>query len=162
MDTSTFGNLEEACCEAGEEKSRCSGTCSAVRIGEMECGCGRRHDEELEPIEWKELHVGGERSINCGHMQAVLTNILQRRWRVAGRPARCLGSGVLHVSDCVCGQLGRKNSVRCGRAFRGVKDTDIRGDPRTRCGGTSGGDEGRERVSLRAVRRSSAVQGVYD
>ena len=28
------------------------------------------------------------------------------------------------------------------KTFRGVKDTDTRADPRTRCGGTSGGDEG--------------------
>ena len=34
--------------------------------------------EEPEPVEWRELHVGAERSVNCEHMQA--TNQLQRHW----------------------------------------------------------------------------------
>ena len=37
------------------------------------------HEEE-EPIEWKSLHVGAERGVNCEHMQALLTNILHRHW----------------------------------------------------------------------------------
>ena len=36
--------------------------------------------EQKEPVEWKALHVGAERGINCEHMQALLTNILQRHW----------------------------------------------------------------------------------
>ena len=36
--------------------------------------------EEREPIVWKRLHVGAERGVNCEHMQALLTNILQRHW----------------------------------------------------------------------------------
>ena len=36
--------------------------------------------EEKEPIEWKGLHVGAERGVNCEHMQALVTNIFQRHW----------------------------------------------------------------------------------
>ena len=35
------------------------------------------HDEQ-EPIEWKGLHVGAEKGVNCEHMQALVTNIFQR------------------------------------------------------------------------------------
>ena len=37
------------------------------------------HDEQ-EPSAWKRLHVGAERRVNCEHMQALVTNILQRHW----------------------------------------------------------------------------------
>ena len=37
------------------------------------------HDEQ-EPIEWKGLHVGAERGVNCEHMQALVTNTFQRHW----------------------------------------------------------------------------------
>ena len=36
--------------------------------------------KEKEPMEWRKLHVGAERGVNCEHMQALLTNILQRHW----------------------------------------------------------------------------------
>ena len=51
------------------------------------------HDEK-EPSEWKRLHVGAERGVNCEHMQALGTNILQRHWewqedrRVDPQPGR--------------------------------------------------------------------------
>ena len=35
--------------------------------------------EELELVEWKELHVDSERSINYKHVHASLTCILQRQ-----------------------------------------------------------------------------------
>ena len=34
--------------------------------------------EEKEPIEWRSLHVGAEREVDCEHMQALLTNIYCR------------------------------------------------------------------------------------
>ena len=37
------------------------------------------HEEE-EPIEWKKLHVGAERSVNCEHMHVTMTNLLQKHW----------------------------------------------------------------------------------
>ena len=37
--------------------------------------------EEKEPSEWKRLHVGAERGVNCEHMQALVTNIFQRHWK---------------------------------------------------------------------------------
>ena len=36
--------------------------------------------EEKEPVEWRRLHVGAERGVNCEHMQALVTNIFQRHW----------------------------------------------------------------------------------
>ena len=36
--------------------------------------------EEKEPVEWKRLHVGAERGVNCEHMDALVTNIFQRHW----------------------------------------------------------------------------------
>ena len=35
------------------------------------------HDEK-ELYEWRMLHVGAERGVNCEHMQALVTNIFQR------------------------------------------------------------------------------------
>ena len=35
---------------------------------------------EKEPSEWKRLHVGAERGVNCERMQALVTNIFQRHW----------------------------------------------------------------------------------
>ena len=37
------------------------------------------HDEK-EQSDWKRLHVGTERGMNCEHMQALVKNIFQRRW----------------------------------------------------------------------------------
>ena len=36
--------------------------------------------EQKEPSEWRRLHVGAEREVNCEHMQALVTNIFQRHW----------------------------------------------------------------------------------
>ena len=35
---------------------------------------------EEESVEWRKLHVGAERWVNCEHMQALVTNIFQRHW----------------------------------------------------------------------------------
>ena len=59
-----------------------------------------------------------------------------------------MGSADCQVSDCECGQLEHEDRDRCGQAFFGGKDIDLHGDPWTRCGGTSGGDEGREGLCL--------------
>ena len=36
--------------------------------------------EEKEPVEWRRLHVGDEREVNCEHVQALVTNIFLRHW----------------------------------------------------------------------------------
>ena len=33
-----------------------------------------------EEKEWRKLHVGAERGVNCEHMQTLVTNIFQRHW----------------------------------------------------------------------------------
>ena len=47
------------------------------------------HDEK-EPSEWKKLHVGAERGVNCEHMQVLVTNIWewQEDRRVDLQPGR--------------------------------------------------------------------------
>ena len=40
--------------------------------------------EEKEPVEWRRLHVGAERGVNCEHMQALVTNIFKRHWEWQG------------------------------------------------------------------------------
>ena len=54
-------------------------------------GSGGR--EESEPVEWKELHVGAERGVNCEH--TFYTEALGEATRSEGG----LGSGVLQVPD---------------------------------------------------------------
>ena len=36
--------------------------------------------EEKEPSDWKRLHIGAERGVNCEHMQAFVSNIFKRDW----------------------------------------------------------------------------------
>ena len=36
--------------------------------------------EERELIEWRSSQVRGEKGVNCEHIQALLTEILQRHW----------------------------------------------------------------------------------
>ena len=36
--------------------------------------------EEKEPFDWRSLHVGVDRGVNCEDMQALITNMLQRHW----------------------------------------------------------------------------------
>ena len=54
---------------------------------------------EPEPTEWKELHVGAERGVNCEQMQTLLTNSGSEALGVAGGSTRCLSSAVLQRSD---------------------------------------------------------------
>ena len=76
--------------------------------------------EEPEPIGWKELHVAAERSINCEHVHGVIDEYSTAALGVAGTSTRCLGSGVLHVPDCVCGRLRCENGASRGQVFRDV------------------------------------------
>ena len=36
--------------------------------------------EEEEPIEWRNLHVGAKRGVNCEHVRALVTLVFQRHW----------------------------------------------------------------------------------
>ena len=64
-------------------------------------GCLGLLHEEPEPFKWA----------------SVFDECVRAALGVAGRLPRCLGSGILQVSDCVC---GGEDGVRCGQAFRGV------------------------------------------
>ena len=77
--------------------------------------------EEKEPIEWRSLHVGAERGVNCEHMQAVLNG-----GKIVGSATR-----VLQISHGFYGESGRENSVRRGQGLSGIKDSHL-WSPRTR------------------------------
>ena len=68
--------------------------------------------EEPEPIEWKDLHVGAKRGVNCEHRQA-WGIIHKRNWEVAGGSEGGLDSQVLQIPDCVRGQLGHADCEGC-------------------------------------------------
>ena len=149
VENSTFGFPREVRCEAGEgdlgEREVRGGdfgrradvsTCRTVRGSD-----GGAVARRAKPVEWKALAFGVEEMVHCEHMLALLTNILQRHWsgRWIGEIRAFWGSSHTH---CVRGQLGRADAVRRGHTVRGVKDTDLHGDPWTR----TGGDEGREGI----------------
>ena len=70
--------------------------------------------EEKEPIEWRSLHVGAERGVNCEHMQALVTNILQRDWEWQQDRRPDLQPGFYGNTTAFKGKLGREDGSRCG------------------------------------------------
>ena len=89
------------------------------------------HDEK-KPSEWKRLHVGAERGVNCEHMQALVTNIFQRHWewqedgRVDPQPERFRYNTAFMAS--------------LGQPICGIKDFHPDGCPRTPDSGFAGRD----------------------
>ena len=59
---------------------RGSGHCVDDGVGEVVSCDGGMLQEESEPVEWRDLHVGCERGANCEKMQALLSYVLQRHW----------------------------------------------------------------------------------
>ena len=80
-----------------------------------------------EPSEWKRLHVGAERRINCEHMQALVTNMFQRRWewqedrRVDLQPRR------YNYNTVFRGKPGCQDGIQRGQAPSGIKDAPLKG-----------------------------------
>ena len=70
--------------------------------------------KEPEPIEWKELHVGAERSTNCEQMQALLTNIFCRDIGCGRKIDELLG----FCGSSSVGLRGRKDGICRDQAFR--------------------------------------------
>ena len=79
--------------------------------------------EEKEPIEWSCLHVDAERAVNCEHMQALLTNILQRHWEWQEDRRTDLQSGFFTDTTWFHGELERNNGIRRGQALSGIEDS---------------------------------------
>ena len=95
------------------------------------------HDEK-EPSEWKRLHVGAERGVNCEHMQALVTNIFQRHWEWQEDRRVDLQPGRYRYNTAFRGQLGREDGLRCGQAISGIQDSHLDGSPRSPDGGFAG------------------------
>ena len=78
--------------------------------------------EEKEWIEWGNLHVGAERRVHCEHMQALLTNILQRHWEWQEDRRTDLEPRLFTYKKGFHDKLGLKDGVRRGQALRGIED----------------------------------------
>ena len=114
---------------SGVDNSTC-GISAAVVVGLLH--------EEPEPIQWKGLHVRALRGINCERMQTLLTNVLLRLWGVAVL-------GFFMYQTAFADSLDALMACDVCQGFPlFVQDLDFHGDPQTRCGGISGGDEGCE------------------
>ena len=66
---------------------------------------------DKEPTGWRSLHVGG---VNCEHMQALLTNYLQRHWEWQEDRRTDLEPGFAG--------LDAKTAFGCGQAVSGIED----------------------------------------
>ena len=77
--------------------------------------------EEKEPIEWRSLHVGAEREVNCEHMQASLTKKTAATLGVARGSPDQSGTRILQMQHGVHGELGREDGVRRGQAVSGIE-----------------------------------------
>ena len=88
--------------------------------------------EEKEPVEWRRLHVGAERGVNCEHMQALVTNILQRHWEWQEDRRTDLQPGM----------------YRYNTAFIASLDVKTDGSPRTPDGCSAGRNAGRPGVRV--------------
>ena len=105
--------------------------------------------EEKEPIEWRSLHVGAGRGVNCDYMQALVT---KKKKRNAGSGRKTAGpicdhgfKQIYHVQN---GESGRENSVRRGQARSSVEDSRLDRCQRARGGSSAGRDAGRSWFSL--------------
>ena len=87
--------------------------------------------EEKEPVERKRLQVGAESCVNCEHMQALVTNMLQRHWEWHEDKRTDLQPGLYRYSAAFMTRFGREDGFRCGPAFCGMKDSHPDKSPRT-------------------------------
>ena len=87
--------------------------------------------EEKEPFEWRSLHVGAERGVNCEHVQALLTKKNAETQGMAGRSPDRLAARILQIQYGLCGKLGREDGIPCGQALSGVNDSHLDRSPRT-------------------------------
>ena len=96
-----------------------------------------RQHEEKEPFEWRNLHVQAERGVNCEHMQALLTNILDR-----------FGARILQIQDGLRGEPGHETSFDVAKPSVVSKVLSLTGSPRTRGGGSACRAAGCSRIGL--------------
>ena len=94
------------------------------------------HEEE-EPTEWRSVHVGAERGVNCEHVGPG-DKYIPETLEVAGRPTDRVAARILQIKSGLHGKLGREDGSRRGHALSGMKDSHLDRSPRT-CGGTSVG-----------------------
>ena len=107
---------------------------------------------QKKPVEWRRLHVGAERGVNCEHMQALVTNIFQRHLGLAGGQADRPATRNVQIQCGLCGRLGCEDSIS------GIEDSHLDRCPRTRGGCSTGRDAGcGDPRALRTAKRSSGT-----
>ena len=92
--------------------------------------------EERESIEWKSLHVGAERGVNCEHVQALLTYTLQRHWEWQEDRWTDLEPGFYRYSTAFMASWDVKAAF--DQALSGIEDSLPDRSPWTRGGGSAG------------------------
>ena len=88
------------------------------------------HDEK-EPSEWKRLHVGAERGVNCEHMQALVTNIFQRHWEWQEDRRGDLQPGRFRYNTALMASLDVKAAFDVARSAVVSEHPHLDGCPRT-------------------------------
>ena len=105
------------------------------------------HEEE-EPSEWKLLNVGAERGVYCKHMQALLTNVLQRHWVWSEYRREAWVLGTIWYRTAYVASRHVKTAVDVAKPS-GVSHIKTSIDTKWLSGGgVLGRDEGRERVRV--------------
>ena len=66
--------------------------------------------EKKVPKEWRSLHVGAERGVNCEHMQALVTNIFQRHWALQEDSRTDLQPGLYRYNTAFVASLDVKTA----------------------------------------------------
>ena len=70
--------------------------------------------EEKKSIEWRNLHVGVERGVNCEHMQGPGDKYTAETLGMSGRRSDRLAARFLQIQHGLYGKLGREDCIRCG------------------------------------------------
>ena len=105
--------------------------------------------EEKEPIEWRSLHVGAERGVNCEHVQAsVVTSIFQRHWKWQEDRRTDLQPGFYRYNTTFMASLDVKTAFVVARPAVVSKTSHLDRSSRE-CGGClAGRDAGCSRLGL--------------
>ena len=77
------------------------------------------HEQE-EPVQWRRLHVGAERGVNCEHMQAPADERIPEALGMAGGQADRSATRKVQIQCGFHGKLGCEDGMRRGQALSGI------------------------------------------
>ena len=103
--------------------------------------------EEKEPIMWGRLHVGAEERVDCEHMQALMTNVLQWHWEWQEDHLTDLEPVFFSYKMAFTASLDLQSAFDLATPFV-VSNIFLDKGQRIRGGSLAGRDEGRERQRL--------------